>query len=192
MNNNEKLTDHEIRKFMRKVNKWIDAFELEINKMDAKLANPTLSSSDRNQGHLRHDLDETEILLSQASETHRHRAKYNRERAYLHTHETSHCTACDSSLDTSSQFHIDFHQTSIERESYAQLLSQILRTALVQHGSSDLTDELFQALSLLKSTPSLECHVEQRADQTRIRFLSETHPKFVHSELILHRSFHNN
>lgn len=154
-----------------------------------KRAIPTAASCDHNRHHPHHDPDESQTPLSQASEMHRPRETYSHEKAYHHTPETSRYTSSDNSQGTSSRVRISFHQTSILREAYAQLLSQILSSTLAQHGSSTLTDELFQVLTSLLSTRELECHVEQHAGRTRIQFLSENRRAPLHSEINLHQNF---
>ena len=158
---------------------------------DIKHANPKDPSSGHNRCRPLPCQDDSSTPLSPASETRQPHVKYNRETAYPRTPDTSRCTASGSSPDTSVHVRIAFHQTSTLRESYAQLLSQTLSSVLAQHGKSSLTDELFQVLSCLLSTPELGCHVERREGHIRIRFLSETHPVSEHSELSLHLNSHS-
>ena len=158
----------------------------------SKSSTPIAPSSDRNPSRPRRDQTENETPLSPSSEMRQLRDSYSHGKAYLRKPETSHCTASGSSRDILSHARISFHQTSTLRESDVQLLSQTLSSILAQHGSSTLTDELFQVLSSLLLTPALECHVEQRGGHICIQFLSEIHPKSVHSELNLRQNSRNN
>jgi len=163
----------------------------DVAELQSILSSPTSPSCDRNQNHQYPDLDESQPPLSRASETRQPRERYSHETAYLHKLGTSRYMSSGNSQDTLSPVHIPFHQTSIVRESYAQLLSQILSSTLAQHGSSNLTGELFQVVSSLLSAPSLGCRVEQHEGHIRIRFLCESHPERVHSDLILPQNFHS-
>ena len=118
----------------------------DIREKLASISHPTSLASDRNQNHQHPDQDENQTRLSPSSETHQHRDSYNHGKACHRIPETSRYIASGNSPNTSVPVRISFHQTSILRESYGQLLSQILSSVLAQHGSSNLTDELFQVL----------------------------------------------
>lgn len=160
--------------------------------INLKASDPTSASSDHNPNPQCRDLDENHSPLSPSCEKHQRHGTYNREKVYRHTHEISHCIACGSSQDTSDHVHISFHRTSSAREAYVQLLSQILSSVLAQHGSSTLSDELFQVVSSLLLAPELKCRVELHEGHIRIQFLDDSHQEPVHSELNLRQSFHSN
>src|ERR1700690_60806 len=131
------------------------------------------------------------LRLGLACEKRPHREKCSHETAYPRTPETSRCTACDSSTDTSTRARSASHQTNIVIESCGPLLCQLLILA------SELREMIIPSVSpspsesFLKLTPELECHVERREDHIHIRFLCDSHPKFWNSELVLHLNSHS-
>lgn len=157
-----------------------------------KLASPNETSSDHSRCHQPLDLGDSLIQLLLAFGTHQLREKCSHGKACPHIPETSRCTVFYSSLDTSDPIHTASRQTSTLRESFAQILFRIREQVLAQHGSLAPNDGLLPALCSLLTTPSLECRVEQHEDHTYIQFRADSHPKSLHSELILHHCSHSN
>lgn len=153
-----------------------------------KLSNPSFASS-VHIGHPQHpDQYGNQSQLSQASGRHLRSETCSHVSADQSKPGTSHCTPCGSSPCTLSRLYTRSRQTNIGKEPYAQLLSRLLSLVWERLENSNPVFGLSLDEFFLKSTLWLECHVAQYEDRIHIQFLDGSHPRSVHSELILHRN----
>lgn len=163
--------------------------ESEVNKL--KLSIPSGPSSARTECPQRPYLHDSLTLLWQAFEKHQHSGSSGHDAADQNKPCTSRCSPSDSSQGTSHLSHKPSDQTSTLIESYEQLLFRILKTTWEQHGNSDLSGALFQALSFLSLTHARKYRVGLCEGHIHIQFHDDSHLKCVHSEIILHPNFRN-